>query len=103
MGGLRICFAERPCFLLVTGYDTCPCSQAHQEPGPSGKMPEFFLSVVFFGNGTAGNGVDRLLQGCRESRRCSTDTYPESYITEYTELYEGNALRPAIQVILGPF
>ena len=24
----------------------------------------------------------------RESRRCSRDTYPESYITEYTFVYE---------------
>ena len=28
--------------------------------------------------------VDRLWEGCRESRRCSRDTYPESYITKYT-------------------
>ena len=25
-----------------------------------------------------------LWEGCRESRRCSRDTYPESYITEFT-------------------
>ena len=25
-----------------------------------------------------------LWEGCRESRRCSRDTYPESYITKYT-------------------
>jgi len=26
--------------------------------------------------------------GYRESRRCSRDTYPESYITKYTLVYE---------------
>ena len=25
-------------------------------------------------------------EGCRESRRCSRDTYPESYITKYTSI-----------------
>ena len=30
------------------------------------------------------NLVDRLREGCRESTRCSRDTYPESYITKYT-------------------
>ena len=27
---------------------------------------------------------DRFREGCRESRRCSRDTYPESYITKCT-------------------
>jgi len=27
-----------------------------------------------------------LWEGCRESRRCSRDTYPESYITKYTSI-----------------
>ena len=27
-------------------------------------------------------------EGYRESRRCSRDTYPESYITKYTLVYE---------------
>ena len=25
-------------------------------------------------------------EGCRESRRCSRDTYPESYIPKYTSI-----------------
>ena len=25
-------------------------------------------------------------EGCRESRRCSRDTYPETYITKYTSM-----------------
>ena len=29
---------------------------------------------------------DRLREGCRENRRCSRDTYPESYITKYTSI-----------------
>jgi len=29
-----------------------------------------------------------LWEGYLESRRCSRDTYPESYITEYTLVYE---------------
>ena len=37
--------------------------------------------VSFFGN-------DRLWEGFRESRRCSRDTYPESYITKYVLIYE---------------
>ena len=32
------------------------------------------------------NESDRLWEGCRESRRCSRDTYPESYITKYTSI-----------------
>ena len=28
----------------------------------------------------------RVWEGCRESRRCSRDTYPESYITKYTSI-----------------
>jgi hypothetical protein len=28
--------------------------------------------------------VGPLREGCRESRKCSRDTYPESYITKYT-------------------
>ena len=27
---------------------------------------------------------ETLLEGCRESRRCARDTFPESYITKYT-------------------
>jgi len=30
--------------------------------------------------------VDSLWEGCRESRSCSRDTYPESYITKYTRI-----------------
>ena len=29
-------------------------------------------------------------EGFRESRTCSRDTYPESYITEYILIYEDN-------------
>ena len=32
--------------------------------------------------------VNMDLEGFRESRRCSRDTYPESCITEYTLVYE---------------
>ena len=28
----------------------------------------------------------RVGEGCRESRRCSRDTYPESYFTKYTSI-----------------
>ena len=28
-------------------------------------------------------------EGCRDSRRCSRDTYPESYITKYTSIKGG--------------
>ena len=30
--------------------------------------------------------TDFLWEGCRESKRCSRDTYPESYITQYTSI-----------------
>ena len=29
-------------------------------------------------------------EGYHESRKCSRDTYPESYITDYTPVYEEN-------------
>ena len=31
-------------------------------------------------------GANRLREGHQESRRCSRDTYPESYITKYTSI-----------------
>ena len=34
-----------------------------------------------------------LWEGFRESRRCSRDTYPESYITEYTLVYADKTVR----------
>ena len=34
--------------------------------------------------------VGWLWEGYRESRRSSRDTYPESYISEYTLVYEDN-------------
>ena len=33
-------------------------------------------------------GSTDFWEGFRESRRCSRDTYPESFITEYTLVYE---------------
>ena len=33
-------------------------------------------------------GSTDFWKGFRESRRCSRDTYPESYITKYTLVYE---------------
>jgi hypothetical protein len=32
------------------------------------------------------NGFSSITQGFHESRRCSRDTYPESYITKYTSI-----------------
>ena len=32
--------------------------------------------------------VGSTWEGYRESRRCSRDNYPESYINEYTSVYE---------------
>ena len=34
-------------------------------------------------------------EGCRESRRCSRDTYPQSYITKYTSIRRQKAVRDA--------
>ena len=35
-----------------------------------------------------------LWKGFRESRRCSRDPFPESYITEYVLIYEDKPLNP---------
>ena len=32
------------------------------------------------------SGLQRHVQGYHESRRCSRDTFPESYITKYTSI-----------------
>ena len=37
---------------------------------------------------------DQAGKGFREGRRCSRDTYPEAYITEYTLVYDDNLLEP---------
>jgi len=37
--------------------------------------------------------VGPLWEGYHESRRCSRDTYPESYITEYTLVYEDESFK----------
>ena len=37
-----------------------------------------------------------LWEGCRESRRCSRDTYPESYVTKYTSI-----LRVTVGMVAG--
>ena len=37
-------------------------------------------------NGTDRHRVGTLWEGYDESRRCSRDTYPESYITKYTSI-----------------
>ena len=37
--------------------------------------------------------VGLLWEGCRESRRCSRDTYPESYIAKYTSIRRENGTR----------
>ena len=37
---------------------------------------------------------DRLWEGYHESRRCSRDTYPESYITKYTKIKTTPDLTP---------
>jgi len=34
------------------------------------------------------------MEGCRESRRCSRDTYPESYITKYTSIRKNHGRCP---------
>jgi len=38
---------------------------------------------------------DRLRKGCCESRRCSRDTYPETYITQYTSIQRYKSLNSA--------
>jgi len=39
------------------------------------------------------NGLSFIWQGCRESRRCSRDTYPKSYITKYTSIRRSSCWR----------
>ena len=38
------------------------------------------------------SGLVGSTEGCRESRRCTRDTFPESYITEYNLIYENNTV-----------
>ena len=44
------------------------------------------------------SGLVFLWEGFRESRRCSRDTYPEWYITEYTSVY-GDKSPSTLQVV----
>jgi len=49
------------------------------------------------------HGADRLRsEGYRESRRCSRDTYPESYITKYTSIRRENLARGLLQTVRAP-
>jgi len=48
------------------------------------ELGSWYKSVNF------GAVVDSGWEGCRESRRCSRDTYPESYITKYTSIRRKN-------------
>ena len=51
-------------------------------------MSAQILHIEFLGVPAQDVNSDRLRVGFRESRRCSRDTYPESYITEHTVVYE---------------
>jgi len=48
---------------------------------PSLEMMRPFFAAAERGEDNL-NAIDRLREGCRESRRFSRDTYPESYITK---------------------
>jgi len=49
-----------------------------------------YTTTTFHDRGSGGPQMidSGLWEGFRESRRCSRDTYPESYITEYILIYE---------------
>ena len=64
MGDVRLCL--RPMAIK-------PANATLEEGGRAGTLPSVFR-------------VDRLWEGYHESRRCSRDTYPESYITQYTSI-----------------
>ena len=66
---------------------------ALRSPGgtkPSGSRP------ARLGDGKRCTHVDRLRVGFRERKRCSSDTYPESYTTEYTTVYEDQGVLECI-------
>ena len=58
--------SENAIFRGKKGRDNGPCPLAYR----------FFFTMI----------IDSGLVGCRESRRFSRDTYPESYITKHTSL-----------------
>jgi hypothetical protein len=64
----------------------CPPLEPHEKPCVSGE-------TCFCWRHTADSTLEHLVidsgwEGFCESRRCSRDTYPESYITEYIVIYE---------------
>jgi len=52
---------------------------------------------VFYGRAVTGVRIRRVVTSHRESRRCSRDTYPESYITTYTSIQRHTAAFTTIQ------
>ena len=48
-----------------------------------------FMGAVTTGDASA-FALSRLWEGSLESRRCSRDTYPQSYITKYTSIRRKN-------------
>ena len=75
--------------MLYKGYITVPCCTARLPPTPSARSSSLLTreTVVQYRSVNFAN-PSAFRKGFRESRRCSRDTYPESYITEYTSVYE---------------
>jgi hypothetical protein len=55
---------------------SCPPDFPHQVVG------YFWIFAVNLAPGVLDSGCDRLWERCRKSRRCSRDTFPESYTTK---------------------
>ena len=69
-----------------------------RESRASGRVPRIIREHLDLDNSRFSWSRDHTLagplwEGCRESRRCSKDTYPESYITRYTSIRRYSARR----------
>ena len=57
---------------VILKADICPCVNE----GCASRLQCIFLLLIMI----------RIMGECHESRRCSRNTYPESYITKYTSI-----------------
>ena len=82
----RICFSSNSTYSsFLHGVSSFLHGQARLSSGPSQRRlfrKDFRPEGTFFR--TIASLLSELWEGFRESRRCSRDTYPESYITKYT-------------------
>jgi len=67
------------------------CAHFTGAPGfPDPGSPRISSRRVAGGDRLRAGWLNEFWEGCRESRRCSRDTYPDSYITKYTSIRRVN-------------